>query len=210
MNASTVASTCTSPSLGSEAGASPTSASRPQSANQQAEQTPGDGDHQRLREQLPHQPAAAGAERDTCGQLGVTPRSLTEDQARDVGAADRQHQRHRDLEQQDKTPDSTNHLLVQRHDACAEPFVGVGIHAREPGHDCAELVTGCRRANARDQPPHDEQQVRIADGCDVAREWEAAGDAAIAAHPELDVLHHRHRKVRRQHADDRVGASVEH
>jgi hypothetical protein len=93
--------------------------------------------------------------------------------------------------------------------ARAEPFVGIRMLASEPRHDRTQLVARCGRAHAGNEPPGHEQQMRVADGRDVTREREAARDAAVARDPQLDVGHHRNRETGRQHADDRVSASVE-
>ena len=109
----------------------------PHTASPRPEQPARHRDHQRLGEQLAHQAPAAGAERDPRGQLDLPRGRLPEHQARDVGAADGEHQHDRQLQQQHQRPDAADDLLVQSDDVGAEPVIGVGMVVRQAGHDRA-------------------------------------------------------------------------
>jgi hypothetical protein len=73
---------------------------QPPLAGQQSERATGRPEQGGLGQELPHQPAAAGAQRDARRQLPLARGRAGQHQVRDVGAGDQQHQRHRGQQHQ--------------------------------------------------------------------------------------------------------------
>ena len=80
-------------------------------------------EHQVLGQHLTHQPAAAGAERRTHGQLLLAMAAAREQQVGDVGARDQQHQRHGAEQDHHRRPrhaaDDLGHRLHDRRSTSA-------------------------------------------------------------------------------------------
>ena len=75
------------------------------------------GEHEALGEHLADEPPAAAAERRAHRQLPLARGRAHEQQVRDVGARDQQHERHRPHQREDRGPHVGDEVLVHRLDA---------------------------------------------------------------------------------------------
>src|SRR5262245_40171536 len=114
---STLASTVTPFSRGRLAGQSCTSASTPHTAISRPRGATDGGERDALSEQLPYEPAPAGAERTTDGDLALPDRRSREQQVGDVGTRDQQHEPDRAQERQQGRAHVADQVVVQWDDA---------------------------------------------------------------------------------------------
>ncbi len=126
------------------------------------------GKHHALSEHLPDQPHAAGADRRAHHQLASARRRAREQQVRDIGARNQQHERHRGEQHQQRLPRIADHDLLHRHNRdallavtervllaesrCDPRHLGLRLrhrHARRQSADAAVIVRGARLAFGR-------------------------------------------------------------
>ena len=70
-------------------------------------------EHERLGDDLPHQPGAAGAERGADGELASPRGRAAEHQVRQVGAGDEQDEADRAGQHRERALDAADHLVPQ-------------------------------------------------------------------------------------------------
>ena len=170
-----------------------------------------------LGQQLHDQPAAPGAERQADGDLLLPRRRARQQQVRDVGARDQQHQaddRHQQAAGLDDVvaEAGVDRRLRQRHQRDAAALVLVRVFLFELARDRLQVGFGLLHRDARLQPAgHVEHEP-----APVVR----LGQLAEEAVRRLRVGHVRHPQRRRadrvgalealrHHADDREGVAVQ-
>ena len=84
---------------------------------QQAEDRADGRQQQAFGEQLANQAPAAGAERRADGDFTITPGGARQQEVRDVGAGDEQHDQHRGGEQLQRAPHVADEQLLEREQA---------------------------------------------------------------------------------------------
>ena len=129
----------------------------------------GAGEHQALGEQLAHEARPRAPERRPHRQLALARGRADEQQVRDVGARDEQHERHRPHERQDRGPDVGDQILVHRLDAevHAGRLLDGKLRAQTRRHGLDLLL----RPGARDAAPeardHAEEDVDAGAGREI-------------------------------------------
>ena len=103
-----------------------------------------------LGEQLPDEPRAAGAERRAHRDLALPAGRAGQQQIRDVGAGDQQHEPDGARKDRQRPPDVPHHELLER-DHAADPL-RVGFRVGALSHDRVELGLRLRDGDARLQP----------------------------------------------------------
>ena len=106
-----------------------------------------------LGHELAEQPSAAGAERGADRELPASRLGAGDQQVREVGAGDQEHERDRSLEDPDRPPGAADNLLLQRLHLQPMSVRGVDVllhaNALAPVADeRLELVRGSRRRHA--------------------------------------------------------------
>ena len=119
-------------------------------------------EHQILREHLPHDARARGAERETDGALARARRDPREEQVRDIRARDKKHETDR-AEQQEHRRLHVGH----EHVACcrqsrAPPAIALRIRLREPGADRVHLRLRHPEADVGFQPARRDHEPAVA------------------------------------------------
>ena len=151
---------------------------------------------------------ASGAERGAHGHLRLARERARQQQIRDVGARDEQHEADRADEHDERASDVADHLLVERHDAERQPAVG-RIDLRVDRAAAARSARPSRPAPRR----HAHAALQLADDVVVLAVRIVGGVRAERQREhDLGVLgavqrrHHfaRERERRRQHADDLI------
>ena len=159
---------------------------------QDAHRHRGERQHDALREQLPDDAAARGADGGAQRDLAAARRRPREHQVGDVRARDEQHQRDARHHQPDHPCDvRRDEALAQRHERHFPVLIGIGVLLGEPGGDRAHVCARQVDRHARLQPRHRQQ---IATGA-----W-LSGRDGLEWNPDLlavGVL-----ESRRHHADD--------
>ena len=123
--------------------------------HQQAEGCAQQAQQNAFREELRHQPPAAGAQRGAQGHFARPARGAREFEVGDVGAGDQQHEEHRAEEHEDVLPGiRANEKLAHRHGHKAPVLVGIRVLAGEARADGVDFRRGLRRRAARFQPAH--------------------------------------------------------
>ncbi len=89
--------------------------------DQQAERAAGRREQHALGQELPHQARAAGAQRAANGNLPLPDRRAREQQVRDVGAGDQQHEADRGEQRQQRRTHVADQIVVQRMTRSAQP-----------------------------------------------------------------------------------------
>ena len=160
---------------------------------QPAEHAGGGRQQQALTEELSDEPSATRAERRTQGELTTARRASREQQVRDVGTCDDQHQPHGTDEQQQRRTNLSGHLLMHRDDARAPAGVELGKLLRQLRGDAGHVGLGRRDGDARLESPDRDEPA-------------AARRAILLAEtdgkPEVDVRIE-DAEPSRHHADDR-------
>ena len=129
-------------------------------------------EQQALGQQLAHQPAARGAERQAHRDLALADRGARQQQVRDVGARDQQHQ-----------PDDAQQQARGAHHVLAEAGVDRGLRERQERHVAAGVVVRVllgELARERLQPGLGLRQRHAG--------LEPAGDVEDQRPPRVDVL----------------------
>ena len=103
--------------------------------------------HAAFGDQLPHQPAAAGAERGAHGDLAAARFRARDQQVGDVGAGDEQDERDRRHQRQQRRAQRAEQLDVERADLDAALLVGLRVRAFELPRDAVELGSARSRAS---------------------------------------------------------------
>ena len=117
---------------------------------QQAQARRGEREDEALGEELPREPAAAGAERRADGHLAVTALGAGEEQVRHVGARDQHQEPHRAREQQQRGAPRADDLVVEAHRERGELHLArEGTLVRQLAGDAAQVVVGAGDGGAR-------------------------------------------------------------
>ena len=115
---------------------------------EQAESAADQREHQALGQELAQEAGAAGADRGAQRHLALARRGAGEQQARDVGAGDQQHEGDRAEQHHDRGPDRADHVIAVGDDVDAEALL-VGIALLDRGVDAAELGLRLRELRCR-------------------------------------------------------------
>ena len=181
--------------------------------DQQADGAARDREHGALGEQLPNEAAAAGAERGTDRDLGLSRRRAGEHQVRHVGAGNQQHQADGAEQHEQRRAGVADDVLAERRDREADVGIALGELRLQPSRDGRDVGRRAIRRYARLQPPDDLDvpgtAVRHAEHLVVldrrpqlhARRVREAGGQNADDHVRL--------AVEREHAPDRRGAGAE-
>ena len=111
-------------------------------------------------DELPDQPQPARAERRAQRHLVLPGGRAREQQVRDVGARDEQHERHRAEERQERRPRVLDDVVLQRHDADAHVRRLVfGMLLPELPGDAVHLGLRLIEGHARLQPAEDSEEA---------------------------------------------------
>ncbi len=118
--------------------------------------------HEALDEQLPHDLPARRAERRAQRELALTGGAARQQQVRDVGAGDEQHESDGAEQQpQRRLRRVAEEVVLERLDAGAPARVGFRKRLREVGRDGQHVRVGLLKSDAGLQPAHDEQPVKV-------------------------------------------------
>ena len=163
--------------------------------------------HDSFGQHLPHEPPLPGAERRPDRQLATPSGRPHQEQIRDVGARNQQHEQHAALQDQQRRAHVADQLIAH---ADREPAEAARLRELRTGREPVvvaidnrldlrvQLIDG--RAGAEPRDHHAELVAARVVGHLLRRERER--------HQERDVAR-RKVEVRGQHADDAVGAAVE-
>ena len=121
--------------------------SRPSSAAHETEQ-------RAFGQQLPHEPLPARAERGADGDFLLARRRAREQQVRDVGARDEQHERHRAQHHEHRAAHVADDRFDERHDVDREGPVALVLLANPRG-DGGDVRVRLRHRHARLQARHE-------------------------------------------------------
>jgi hypothetical protein len=183
----------------------------PRACEEQAERRPARRDHQALRQHLAHELRAAGADRRADRQLAAPSRRAHDQQVRDVGARDQQHERHGAHQRHDRRPhvadqivEHRNHVKVQTGGLLdGEMLAQVGrdmlyVDLRLPGAHAGlepadHAVDHVVAVGGVDVDACGGPHLRRSLGVDAGRQqqleaWGQDADDARAAVAELDIL----------------------
>jgi hypothetical protein len=123
--------------------------------HQQAEGCAEQAQQNAFREELRHQPSAAGSQRGAQGHFARPAGGAREFEVGHVGAGDEQHEEHRAEEHEDVLPSvRANQKLADRQGYKAAVLVGIRVLAGEARADGVDFGRGLRRRAARFQPTH--------------------------------------------------------
>ena len=154
--------------------------------------------HGSLCDQLPNQPATAGAKRRPHRQLSAPRRAARQQQARDIDAGDQQHQRDRAEQNEQGRASLADQQVEHRRRAEGEALVGVGKRLLKVLADAPEVgvdrVFGHTGSRARD----DAQEFAPPAPCRLRAE----GLAVLERRVHVDGLGQA--RVGRQHTHDQV------
>ena len=173
----------------------------------------GQRQHEALRQHLPDDAPAAGAECRPNRELPRTDRKARQQQVGGVAAGDDQHRRDREQEDEQPQPEISDDELVQALAAGTAIFVLVGMVAHQPFGEAGELVVHlCERDVGAPPAVHLEVVLVVHD---QAFRCERDGDDDIGTicdgvergghHPDDRVRH----IVQKQRLPERVGPSTE-
>ena len=90
-------------------------------------------EHHALREQLPDDMPALGAQRGAYRHLSLPSFRTNDEQVGDVGARDEQHDRHGPQEDPENVPDIPDHILLERPHERTEPRLGEHAQVERAG-----------------------------------------------------------------------------
>ena len=130
---------------------------------QQAHDSTGRGEHERLDQQLLEHPGASGAERSTDRELLAPAERARKQQVADIGAGNQQHERHGREQHHERGADIADDQLLQRHDGGAPAGVLLRVVALEPHRDRFHLRIRPGDVDARLQPRDHRIVVVVAD-----------------------------------------------
>ena len=150
---------------------------------------------------------AAGAEREPHRRLVRSRGRANEQQVRDVGARDQQHEADGAHQHEQRRSRAADRPLANRREPQARVGIGVGVGrvgARVGVGDGVHFALRLFDADAR-RDPRDRGQVAEAAGDQIPRE---AGDLVHPRRPHVHIVERR-RQVDAERADDGVGRAVE-
>ena len=179
--------------------------------DQQAGQPARAGEQERLGEELPHQPGGAGADGGADRHLAAPADGAGEQEVRDVGAGDEQHEADGADEDPQRTADLADDLLAQRHDAERQLPVGRidgGMLAAEARRQRVHPRLGRRGRDAGRQAREDVVVLARADRRRVGPERQRQQQLRLLGAAERRQHVARQREAGRQHADDAIGDAV--
>ena len=163
-----------------------------------------EGEQQALRDQLPDESRAARAERRPDRELAAAFDATREQQARDVGASNPQHEDDGNEHQQQRPADASRQVLTERHEDRARRRVGAWIFLRQLRGDRVHFALRLFERDAGREPRDDVPPCAGANALLVLLDDLWSPDRQLAG-PRQQLRSER----RREHADDRPWLSVQ-
>ena len=117
---------------------------------------------ERFRKKLPNDLSTACPERGANRNFALARRGTREQQIRDIGARDKQHESNRREQHQQRRPHVTDHIVMQRSDEFTASGVGIGILLRQLRGDRLQIRRRLTKIDARFQAADNGKKMRPA------------------------------------------------